>query len=59
MIEAIDPKWDGTLPYTILVEPGGKIVYAHQSAIDAEELRKLIFNNPMMNRIYKESVSKP
>ncbi len=28
LIEAIDPKWQGALPYTILVEPGGKIVYA-------------------------------
>jgi thiol-disulfide isomerase/thioredoxin len=48
MIEAVDPKWDGALPYTLLVEPGGKIVYAHQGPIDAEELRKLIFDNPMM-----------
>ncbi|MES2113478.1 MAG: redoxin family protein [Bacteroidota bacterium] len=54
MIEAVDPKWDGALPYTLLVEPDGKIVYAHQGPIDAEELRKLIFDNPMMGRIYKE-----
>jgi thiol-disulfide isomerase/thioredoxin len=58
MIEAVDPKWDGALPYTILMEPGGKIVYAHQGAIDAEELRKIIFDDPMMGRIYKEPVSK-
>lgn len=54
MIEAVDPKWDGALPYTLLVEPDGKIVYAHQGAIDAEELRKIIFDDPMMGRIYKE-----
>ena len=35
LIEAIDPKWEGALPYTILVEPNGKIIYAHQGAIDA------------------------
>ena len=52
MIEAVDAKWDGALPYTLLVEPDGKIVYAHQGAIDAEELRKIIFNDPMMGRIY-------
>ena len=28
LIEAVDPNWKGALPYTILVEPGGKIVYA-------------------------------
>ena len=53
LIEAIDPKWQGALPYSLLVEPGGKIVYAHQGAIDPEELRKLIFNDPFMGRIYK------
>jgi thiol-disulfide isomerase/thioredoxin len=58
MIEAVDPKWDGALPYTILVEPDGKIVYAHQGAIDAQELKKVIFDNPMIGRIYKEPVSK-
>jgi thiol-disulfide isomerase/thioredoxin len=58
MIEAVDPKWDGALPYTILVDPGGKIVYAHQGAIDAEELKKVIFDNPMLGRIYKEPDTK-
>ncbi len=53
MIEAVDPKWDGALPYTLLVDPDGKIVYTHQGAIDLEELRKVIWNHPMMGRIYK------
>ena len=52
-IEAIDPKWQGALPYSLLVEPGGKIVYAHQGAIDPEQLRKIIFDDPYMGRIYK------
>ena len=59
MIEAIDPKWEGALPYTLLLEPDGKIVYAHQGAIDFDELRKIIFDDPMIGRIYKEPVSKP
>ena len=53
LIEAIDPGWQGALPYTLLVEPGGKIVYAKQGAIDAEELRKIIFNDPFIGRLYK------
>jgi len=53
LIEAIDPKWQGALPYSLLIEPGGNIVYAHQGAIDAGELRKIIFNDPYMGRIYK------
>jgi len=53
LIEAIDPKWQGALPYSLLVEPGGKIVYAHEGAIDPEQLKKIIFDDPNMGRIYK------
>jgi hypothetical protein len=35
------------------VEPGGKIVYARQGAIDPEQLKKIIFDDPFMGRIYK------
>ena len=53
LIEAIDPKWQGALPYTILVEPGGKIVYGKQGAIDVAEMKKTIVENPMIGRYYK------
>lgn len=53
LIEAIDPKWQGALPYTILIEPGGKIVYAKQAAIDPAELKQIIFNDSFMGRLYK------
>ena len=53
LIEAIDPKWQGALPYSMLIEPGGKIVYAQLGAIDADKLRKIIFDDPYMGRIYK------
>lgn len=52
LIEAIDPKWQGALPYTILVEPGGKIVYAKQGPIDAAAMKKLIVDNPLIGRYY-------
>jgi thiol-disulfide isomerase/thioredoxin len=53
LIEAVDPNWQGALPYTILVEPGGKIVYAKQGAIDAAEMKKMIVDNPLIGRFYK------
>ena len=53
MIEGVDPKWDGALPYTMLVDPDGKVVYRHQGAIDIEELKKVIFDDATMGRIYK------
>ena len=52
LIEAIDPKWQGALPYTILVEPGGKIVYAKEGAIDPAEMKKMIVDNPRVGRYY-------
>lgn len=52
LIELIDPKWQGALPYTILVEPGGKIVYAKQSTIDPDEMKKMIVDNRLIGRYY-------
>ncbi|PWT98200.1 MAG: redoxin [Bacteroidetes bacterium] len=52
LMDAIDPKWPGALPYTILVEPGGKIVYAKQGPVDAKLLKKLIVDNPLIGRYY-------
>jgi hypothetical protein len=52
LIEAIDPKWSGALPYTILVEPGGKIVYARQGVIDPMEMKTRIVENKMIGRFY-------
>src|SRR6185503_9922590 len=53
LIEAIDPKWQGGLPYTILVEPGGKIVYGKWGKIDVALMKKTIVENPMIGRYYK------
>ena len=52
LIEAIDPNWKGALPYTILAEPGGKIVYAHEGAVDIPELKKTIVDNHLIGRYY-------
>jgi peroxiredoxin len=53
LIEAIDPKWQGALPYTILIEPGGKIVYAKQGRINVVEMKKTIVEHRMIGRFYK------
>ncbi|GAO45528.1 redoxin domain-containing protein [Flavihumibacter petaseus] len=52
LIEAIDPNWQGALPYTILVEPGGKIVYAKQGPIDAAAMKTLIVEHPLIGRYF-------
>ncbi|WP_342085738.1 redoxin domain-containing protein [Dyadobacter sp. OTU695] len=52
LIEAVDPKWQGALPYTILVEPGGKIVYSQQGPIDPAKMKRLIVENKYVGRYY-------
>jgi peroxiredoxin len=52
LIEAIDPNWKGALPYTVLVEPGGKIVYAKQGTINAAEMKTMIVENHLIGRYY-------
>ena len=42
LIELIDPAWQGALPHTILVAPGGKVLYRSQGAFDTRELRRRI-----------------
>jgi thiol-disulfide isomerase/thioredoxin len=44
-IDAIDKDWQGALPYTVLLAPGGKVVYSTQGAINAYEMKKLVVNS--------------
>jgi peroxiredoxin len=39
LIKALDPEWPGPLPHTVLIAPGGKIVYRHNGSVDMDELR--------------------
>ena len=52
LIELIDPKWQGALPYTLLVEPGGKIIYTRQGGIQPMAVKKKIVDHPMIGRVY-------
>lgn len=52
LIEAVDPKWQGALPYTLIVEPGGKIVYGKQNIIDPARIKKIIVEHRLIGRYY-------
>ena len=52
LIEAIDPAWNGALPFTVLIEPDGKKVWSHQSEVNFLELKKAIVEHPMIGRVY-------
>lgn len=50
LAEALDAKWQGAMPYTIVVAPGGKVIYRRQDAIDPLALRKVIAD--ALGRVY-------
>jgi peroxiredoxin len=42
---AFDPAWQSAVPYTVLISPGGKILYQRQGSVDTLELRRIILAN--------------
>jgi len=51
LIEAVDPKWQGAIPYTLLIKPGGQVVYRKVGTIDPLELKRAIVEQ--LGRTYK------
>lgn len=49
LIEALDPEWNGALPHTLIVAPGGEVLYRHTGEVDFLELRRKIV--PALNKI--------
>ena len=42
LMEAFDNAWTGAVPLTVLIAPGGEVVYRHEGAIDPLELKRAI-----------------
>jgi thiol-disulfide isomerase/thioredoxin/peroxiredoxin len=42
LAKAIDSEWSGALPHTVLVAPGGEILWRHSGEIDIVEARRQI-----------------
>lgn len=52
LIDVVGNGWQGALPFTILIEPGGNVIYRKQEMIDPLELRKVIVDNKYIGRYY-------
>lgn len=52
LIEAVDPQWPGNIPYTLTVEPGGKIIGRFHGGVHMTELRKKIVDHPLIGRYF-------
>ncbi|HEY1048881.1 MAG TPA: redoxin, partial [Prosthecobacter sp.] len=59
LVQALDSEWPGPLPHTLVVAPGGEVIFRHNGPIDGDELREKILEN--MGRFYvpEPDVAKP
>lgn len=53
LIEAVDPAWSGALPYTLLIEPGGKVHRRIAGPIDPLRMKKEVVN--YLGRYYADN----
>ncbi len=51
-IEAIDPEWQGQIPYTLIIEPNGKVVARFEGGVDPLLLRTKIVENKLIGRYF-------
>ncbi len=40
--DVFDEKWRGEIPYTLIIKPGGEIIYRHAGIIEPLEVKKVI-----------------
>lgn len=52
LIEAVGNNWRGGLPFTLIIEPGGKVMLNEQNMIDPPEVKKLIVDSKFIGRYY-------
>ena len=52
LTSAIDPEWRGSIPYSILIEPGGNIIYKTQGVIDDLAIKRIIVEHPLLGRYF-------
>ncbi|MGM0621348.1 MAG: redoxin domain-containing protein [Bacteroidota bacterium] len=52
LIENLDPEWPGQIPYTVIVEPGGRIFYRSSGGLNFQALRRAIVEHPLIGRYY-------
>ena len=41
-MKAFDPDWSGAVPYSIVIAPGGQVLYKENGRVDLLKARRLI-----------------
>jgi thiol-disulfide isomerase/thioredoxin len=45
VMKSFDPAWESGVPFTMVIAPGGQVIYSHQGEVDKLELRRAILGN--------------
>lgn len=45
LMKVLDPEWPGGIPHSVLIGPGGEILWRHNGVVDAEALRAAILGH--------------
>jgi peroxiredoxin len=45
VMAAFDPRWESGVPYTMVIAPGGRVIYRHAGEVDKLALRRAILGN--------------
>jgi thiol-disulfide isomerase/thioredoxin len=57
LVAALDPEgWQGPVPHTVLIAPGGKVLYRSQGEFDAPKLKRIIADH--LGRTYASDKQK-
>jgi peroxiredoxin len=51
MQAAFDPRWESAVPYTVLLDPSGKVLYEKLGSVDILDLRRTILANLLSDYI--------
>ncbi len=49
LMAALDPEWNGALPHTLVIAPGGEVLYRQTGELDFLRLRRVLV--PALNRL--------
>jgi peroxiredoxin len=53
LIDAVGSGWQGALPFTAVIEPGGKVIYAKEGVIDPAKLKTAVVESKPIGRFFK------
>lgn len=52
LVNAVNPNWNGALPYTMLISPDGTVLESWEGSINPLEVKRAIVEQPQLGRFF-------